>query len=323
MPGSDRPGLPPLRQRFLPLVVLFGLAPWIGEYLLGNVPGTWLPALPILALMYGGGAILVREIAMRAGLGWPGILLLGAAYGLLEAGLVDQSLFNPGFVGTGLPRVTLVAGLGISALDAVTYVMGHAVWSIGLAVAFAGFLFPGVAGAPWLGRFGWIVALALYLFGCWIIYSDGVETDGFIASPAQMLGVVAVALALAGLGFRAGGLMQGWPVWAPPGPALTGLLGFGLSTAMVLCPESWLGLGLKLAVIAVWAVLAWAMSRHPKWSGRHAVAFAGGILLTYAWLGPVLTGMVHGGGTALYLWNAVFALCAVALIGVARGRAAG
>jgi hypothetical protein len=80
-------GPPPHRQsvlrRVAPVVGLFLLAPLVGEYLLDNVSIVELPALPILALLYGSGAILVRELARRTGRGWPTMLGLGLAYGLL------------------------------------------------------------------------------------------------------------------------------------------------------------------------------------------------------------------------------------------------
>ena len=78
---SERPGdasRPPIGQRAAAIAVLLILVPWIGEYLLGNIPVQILIALPFLIPLYGGGALLVREIAVRAGTGWAGILLLGA-----------------------------------------------------------------------------------------------------------------------------------------------------------------------------------------------------------------------------------------------------
>jgi hypothetical protein len=186
MPGGDdfATGRIRLRDRLPPLLVLFFLAPWVGEYLLGNVPGPMLWALPFLAPMYGAGAILVREAAIRLGGGWPVVLLLGAAYGVIEAGLVDQSLFNPDFTELSLQAVTPIPALGISASHAVAFILGHAVWSIALPIAFAGFLFPGVAQVPWLGRIGLAVVLVLYLSGCWLIFSDVRDSEGFLASPA-------------------------------------------------------------------------------------------------------------------------------------------
>ncbi len=47
----------------LPAVGLIFLAPLIAEYLLGNLPITTLFALVPLALLYGGGALFIREVA--------------------------------------------------------------------------------------------------------------------------------------------------------------------------------------------------------------------------------------------------------------------
>jgi hypothetical protein len=84
-----------LSRRVAPAVGLFVLAPLVGEYLLGNVSIVEIRALPILALLYGSGALLIREVARRTGRGWPAMLVLGLAYGLIEAGLIDQTLSTP------------------------------------------------------------------------------------------------------------------------------------------------------------------------------------------------------------------------------------
>ena len=94
---------------------LFLLAPLVGEFLLGNMPITWLWALIVLAPLYGGGALLVRETALRLGAGWPGIFLLGLAYGVVEEAYVDMSLFNPNFLGLRLLDYGYVPALGMGA----------------------------------------------------------------------------------------------------------------------------------------------------------------------------------------------------------------
>jgi hypothetical protein len=75
--------------------------------------------------LYGAVAVLIGETTRRAGRGWPTILLLGAAFGLIQAGLIDQSLFNPGYLDNADPTwaqawrqerlATLIPGLGVSA----------------------------------------------------------------------------------------------------------------------------------------------------------------------------------------------------------------
>ena len=109
-PGRPSTREPPASHR--PRRGLFFLAPLVAEFLLGNLPITLLAALVLLAPMYGGGALLIREVARRAGRGVPTMLLLGVAYGLLEEGVATQSLFNPHYVGRDLLSVGYVPGWG-------------------------------------------------------------------------------------------------------------------------------------------------------------------------------------------------------------------
>ncbi|MEU0569274.1 hypothetical protein ABZ297_28410 [Nonomuraea sp. NPDC005983] len=73
-------------KRILPAPGLLVLAPLVGEYLLGNIAINALPMIIRLIPLYGGGALLIREVARRWRLGWPGIILLGLAYAVIEGG---------------------------------------------------------------------------------------------------------------------------------------------------------------------------------------------------------------------------------------------
>lgn len=76
--------------------------PWVAEVLFGATPLSRMGALLVVAPLYGGGAILIRELARRRGTGWGSIFLLGAAYGVIEEGLAIQSIFNPNLFNAGL-----------------------------------------------------------------------------------------------------------------------------------------------------------------------------------------------------------------------------
>src|ERR1700678_3973439 len=91
-----------LVQRMMPSAALFLVAPLVAEFLLGNMSITHLGLLPILAPLYGGGAILIREFVRRTQRGWPSIFVLALAYGVLEEAFLMQSLFNPKFLGQNL-----------------------------------------------------------------------------------------------------------------------------------------------------------------------------------------------------------------------------
>jgi hypothetical protein len=64
-------------RQILPAIGLFLLSPLVAEYLIGDLPITALGPLAVLAPLYGGGALLIREITRRTARGWPTILTLG------------------------------------------------------------------------------------------------------------------------------------------------------------------------------------------------------------------------------------------------------
>jgi len=71
-------------RRVAPAVGLFLIAPLVAEFLLGDLPIKMLGALVILAPLYGGGALIVREVVRRTGRGWPSIFVLAFAYAVFE-----------------------------------------------------------------------------------------------------------------------------------------------------------------------------------------------------------------------------------------------
>ena len=305
--------------------LLLILAPWTGEYLLGNVPLDLFWALPFLVPLYGGGALLIREVARRRGLGWLSILGLGAAYGVIEAGLVDQSLFNGEFGELDF-SATWIPALGLSAYDAIGFVVGHAVWSIGLPIAAAERLAaPAGPQRPWLGPVGLACAAVLYGFGCWLIHQDVAATEGFAATAGQRAGASAVAAVLIvvslvrrrGRGTTAPAAPRRWP------PLLVGLGAFVLASGFVAMPETWAGVAGKLVLLV--AALGLATTAAPRLDGSwQAFALIAGGYLTYAWLGFALTSLIRPDSDLALIGNVLFAAMTIALLGVValRTRAA-
>jgi hypothetical protein len=113
-------------------------------------------------------------------------------YGVIEAGLVDQSMFNPSFEGWEFQAITPVPALGISAWYAWTFVVGHSVWSIAVPIALVELLFPDRARTPWLGQAGLSLTAAAYLAGCLLIGRFVYGSERFLASPGQLAGAAAV-----------------------------------------------------------------------------------------------------------------------------------
>jgi hypothetical protein len=302
-----------------PVWILLFLAPWTGEFLLGNIPITGIVSLPFLALLYGAGAVLIREIARRTGRGWPAILVLAAAYGVIEAGLVDQSLFNMSFEGHDAPNGMFVSALGINAYNAFAYVAGHMLWSIATPIALAELLTPARRTAPWLSKTGLAVIAGVYLAGCAVVFMFVHSEERFAASPAQLAGAAVVAALLVALAFV---LPRNRPAatgnaWVPK-PWLLGVGTFVAAGVFFAKSETWGGLVFAALLLAgALGVLAhWTRQR--GWTSRHLLAVAGAMLLTYAWGGFVLTALFHGGNPLAFGGNALFALMAVVIVMAAR-----
>lgn len=307
------------RTRVAPVVGLLVLAPWAGEFLLGNIPLSQLAALPYLIPLYGGGALLIREVTRQLGKGWPTMLSLGAAYGVIEAGMVDQALFNPSFQGHEFHTATIIPGLGTSAHYAITFIAGHAIWSIALPVAIVEMLTPSARTAPWLNRAGLLATGAFYVFGCVLVYLAISAEEQFAAAPGQLLAAALVAIALIGLAL----LMTNRPEareagWIPSAPAL-GWLSFAALGAFFVRPESWFGVGMGIAVLAALSVALLHWSRHRAWSIRHEFAVVAGALPIYAMAGFILTATIRPDEVSAWIGNAVFASVAILLL-IVTGR---
>lgn len=309
-------------RRLLPVLALLILAPWVGEFLLGNISVRQLPTLLALVPLYGAGALLIREVARRTGRGWPTMLLLGAAYGVIEAGLVDQSLFNPSFESWDFLAVTPIPALGISAFNALSFVIGHAVWSIGAPIAIVELWTPARRATPWLGTPGLLATAALYLCGCYLVYRLVDLTENFLATPTQLAGAATVAAILIVLAFAIKPRRAALADRVVPRPWLLGLITFILASLHAARSETWGGVALGIALVIVATLLIRHWSRQRGWWAMHQVALVGAALLTYAWLGFVLTLLTTPGDMVRWAGNGVFALAALALLAL-TARAVG
>jgi hypothetical protein len=230
-------------------------------------------------------------VARRAGRGWPTIVLLAAAFGFVQAGLVDQSLLNPDFLDdtefrdlATAAQATVLPGLGISVEQVLDYVGNHIVLSICAPIAIVeSMVGPPRRHTPWLGWPGLVVVALFYLGGSLLIYADTAGGDAFTPSAGQVAVVVAVILALVGAAVairrRPPTVRSGQR--APVHPLAVG--GLVALAHLASWPASgWAGVALRLAVAAlvVAAVIVW--SRRPGWGQAHVLAAWGAGLVVAA-----------------------------------------
>ena len=298
----------------MPVLALLVLSP-IGAELLAAYndttgrPLALLGNLVFFAALYGCPALLIRELACRTGRGWPAILLLSAAAGLLQAGVLDQSLFSESYDDVRgweeSVRATYVEPLGLSAYMAQNFILGHVIFSFAAPIALAEALRP--AGEPWLRRRGHRGRRGAWLAVAALLIADTSEPRATVGELAVTLAVVAALVAAAlrtgrrratrsprssvglhGLSPDNSTLARTPPLATAPAsspaaptrraaPRVRTALGasFLLTAAYSMAPETWAGAAFALAVAALALVL---LARH-AWTLEHVVAIASGALL--------------------------------------------
>ncbi|MGO8758277.1 MAG: hypothetical protein ACLQG3_09155 [Terracidiphilus sp.] len=307
------------QRSILAAVTLFFVAPLVAEYLLGDFPVTFLSPLIMLAPLYGGGALLIRELTRRSGRGWPTILLLGCAYALIEEGFSGQTLFNPDIFGMHMHLLThaWIPALGIGAWWTLFMLNIHPFWSIGVSIALVEGLFPSRTRAPWLGKVGLSVVAVLYAVGVIANTAYSFRHDPFRASHAQFLVTALFIVAFVIAAFVIPARTPQQRPGAAPSPWLTGLATFFLGAAVFLAPIlwNWGAVAWMLAVDFVFLISLWVLSRRSGWTALHTFSIGAAGALVYgvhAFLQGPLVPCPKGIALASHVFFLVLALAVIA-----------
>jgi hypothetical protein len=298
--GHPNPGVKP-RRAWPAILTLFFLAPVTAEVLTGSTPPiaflTDPTRLIFNPLLYGCGALLVREVARRRGLGWASILWMGAAYGVFEEGLVINTWANPwaeqictvvNGAQNGLCDYSRVGGINL--LWALSLTTFHAIVSITIPILLVELAFPGRAARPWLGRKAIIVCvaaealcLALGILLSFVVFRQH-HLDAPLLAPYGVevaLMIVFIALALrARPADRPDSPHRPPRLWTLRLLALIGIAEAILSVYLFKGAHApfQVALAINLALLAfgIWRVSSW--SRRTGWGERHVLALASGAL---------------------------------------------
>ncbi|MGD0018497.1 MAG: hypothetical protein ABSD62_04525 [Candidatus Limnocylindrales bacterium] len=282
-------------DRHGPGLALYVLSPVVAELVLGSSP----PLVFLLfgwvdLLMYGGGAVIIRELVRRWGKGWPSILALGVAYGIAEEGLAIRSFFNPDWSGAaGLQGYGFVGGLNwFWATEMAVY---HSVVSITLPILLVSLAYPARRGQPWipggsLARV--VVGFLASILVCWAILP-------FAVSGGALLGCLA-AMAVCYVVARSLPARVSWPAawtWVRPGLAPQPGTVFRLSLAVTVLSFVVVfsrGFGLPFGIAAVLlvamilAMAAWLLraAAGRGWGDRHRMAIPAGVIAFFVGFSP-------------------------------------
>ncbi|QSB15392.1 hypothetical protein JQS43_03255 [Natronosporangium hydrolyticum] len=324
----------PLRDRWLPILALLVSAPICAEFLQAYLPSTgdlgfMVVALLIFAPLYGGAALLIREVAVRRGLGWAGLLLLAAGFGIAMPGLVDLALFAEDRPDIGywreMRQATLIEPLGMSAHPTTSWVAGHVLMSVAAPVALVSALAPQHRGKPLLGRVGITVTVGCFLVAALLIRDDAISMYDYQPSLAQSAAVGGAVAVLSMLAFT----RLGKPV--SPGsrapirmPWLVLAAAVSMFTFDVL-PWTWLGVALAVLLLAGAASAVRYLAATSSWSVLEIGALAAGAVIGRTLIG-FLAPVAEGVSVAAKLTQNVILLSAavvVAWLVTRRGRREG
>ena len=300
-----------------PQFLLILLSPMIAELFSGSTPLLvfFSPFVFLVYLgFYGFGALIIRETVARKRLNFASVLLFGAAYGVLEEGIVLKSWFDPNWMGaTVVSGVLRVYGIGI--LQPLTNVVYHAVISIGAPILIVQSL--SQSREPWVSKRWTMLASVLFVMSA-IAIALTFNYTYKIASWQYLLCLVILGIFVA-LGWKGVRLPSGAKTYPP-----LGIWGFGTVFVILLfttfytlsyAHAKWfviipLAALLYVGYAAIFALMDW---RKATW--RHYFAAAAGIATGLLPLALSLARSRHGG----YL-NVLAEVIFIALLAIVYSR---
>ena len=294
-------------RRVSPAFLLFFFAPLVAEFVLGDLTLSKLGALFALAPLYGGGAILIRELVCRTGAGRRAFLLLAFAYALLEEGILTQSLFNPDYLHLRLIDYGFVPALGTAIPWAIFVLTIHLVWSLAVPIGIVEAAFAGRRSEPWLKLPGLIVTCLLFGGGALLVLRFSLGQTQFRASPLQLSLCASLIIVCVAAAFLPEVRIRN-PVSRDTAlnPFVLGATSFALGSAFQLVNSlgkanlPWVATaGLLGAIIAAAAGFFVHAKRQKNWTAIDCWSAATGGLLCYVWLGYTVDRALHGPGHAL------------------------
>jgi len=282
-------------ERIGPIVTLLLLSPVIGEVMSGATRLSYIVVLIPEIMVWGCGALLIREIVRRWGGGWTSLLLLGFGLAIAEEFIIQQTSIAP------LPwlgdRPAYGRVLGVN-WPYFLFMLGYeAIWIALVPVQITELLFPARRNDPWLRTRSLWIALAVFLFGsfiAWFAWTQQARPNAFhvpVYHPPWVTvtaGAVAI-LSLAATAYAVRGMDRDRferPVPAPwvvaLGAIVLGLPWYALM-GLVFAPGVQIAVWIPMLAAAAWAggifLLVRRWSRSAGWRDLHRWAICFGALM--------------------------------------------
>jgi hypothetical protein len=288
----------PRRGGWRPSLTLAILSPLIAEVLSGATKFSVIFALVPEILVWGCGALLIREVVRRWRGGWTSMLLLGLGLSIAEEFVIQQTSLAP------LPFPGALAhygrAWGVNWIYFLFMLGYESVWVVLIPVQVTELIFRGRRHGPWLHNRGLFIAALLFLMGsriAWYAWIKRVRPTIFHLPPYHPgvriigSGLLAIALlAILAYFVRRVGTGKPNPAHGAPPAWLVVVLGFALGfpfgalMGFVFAPkEPHIAFGVVMAGGIAWAVLVYLLvgrlTDSAYWSDMHRWALTFGSTL--------------------------------------------
>ena len=284
-PGLSRSNA--ARGTLAPALALVALAPMIAEVLSGATRLSYIFVLIPEMMVWGCGALLIREVVRRWNGGGTSLLLLGLALSVAEEFIIQQTSLAP------LPWLgstpVYSRQWGVNWLFFLFMLGYESVWVVVVPVQLTELIFPERRNDLWLKTRGLVISSLIFLFGsyiAWFAWTQRARPMTFHVPPYHpspvLIGIgvlTIVVLAIAAYAFR-GADPKSSDRKAPPawivGPAVL-VMGFPWYAlmALIFAPtvKHNFSFWLPMAVGVVWAFLVYLVVRYwsssPGWNDMH------------------------------------------------------
>jgi hypothetical protein len=289
-------------------------SPVIVNLLFGSIRVTNPFGLLPAALGWGLGALIIREVARRRGLGWRSIMLLGLALALAEECIVLQTSLAP-LIGVD-PSNVYGRWIGVN-WPFLLWALGHeSVLAVGVPILLVELIYRERHSEAWLGNAGLVVCSIAFMLGAvltWYGWTQVFMPQAFPQSAGQvapssiaLAAIPTLVIAIWALNSTELSQSELSSSGAVPRPWQLGIAAFvvGLAWSALVyvaygaIPDTHasipLAVGVGVAAATVMVISRW--TARAGWSDLHSLAIASGVLVAAMLAGfPLL--WFSGGGT--------------------------
>ncbi len=250
-----------------PVALLLALTPGIPEYLSSSSPINAIILNPFMFLfqvlanlgLYGSGVLLIYEAKVRWKKGWATVLLLGAAYGILEEGVALSTLYDPKANPVGDFGI-YGHWVGVNWIWFAGIVPFHALWSISLPILLLGLALPETVGKSLLSKRRIAIVAVIFLIEVLVLLAFVSRASGYwMGLPILILSLVLVGVLIFAARRVPAGALSAKPVFHGASNKLLAIVGISFFPVVLLTENIPRAAGMPAALDFILVLLVQAL----------------------------------------------------------------